>query len=306
MRIFVTGASGFIGSAVVPELIGNGHRVVGLARTPEKAEAVAALGAEVQLGTLADLDVIRSTAGSADGVIHLAFDHDMAFGAGNYAGAADSDRGVIETIAGVYAGSDRPLVIASGVAGFSLGRPVTEDDRPDLTDSSPMIGRAVNADLTLKLADRGVRSSVLRLPPTVHGEGDEGFIHSLIEVAQAKGVSGYIGDGANCWSAVHRYDAARLFRLAVESAPAGSVLHGVAEQSIATREIAENFGRNLGIPVTSIDPEQVTEHFGWIGRAFGFDAAASSEITKKLLDWHPTGPGLIADLDAKHYFDAVA
>lgn len=306
MRIFVTGASGFIGSAVVPELINNGHEVLGLARSPEKAEALKALGADVQLGTLADLDVLRKAAESSDGVIHLAFDHDIAFGAGDYAGAASSDRGFIDTVGDAYAGSDRPLVIASGVAGFTLGRPVTEDDRPDLTINSPMIGRAVNADVTLKLADRGVRSAVLRLPPTVHGNGDEGFIHSLIEVAKTKGTSGYIGEGSNRWSAVHRYDAARLFRLAVESAPAGSVLHGVAEEGISTREIAANFGRNLGIPVASIDPDQTIEHFGWIGMAFGLEAAAASSITRQLLDWAPTQPGLLADLDQKHYFGALA
>jgi nucleoside-diphosphate-sugar epimerase len=299
MRIFVTGASGFIGSAVVPELLNNGHEVLALARTPEKANALKSLGAEVQLGSLADVDDLRKAAESSDGVIHLAFDHDIAF-SGDYAGAATSDLSAIEAFGAVRAGSERPLVIASGVAGFSLGRPVTETDRPDPgTASNP---RVMNAEATLALADCGVRSAVLRLPPTVHGEGDGGFIASLIAVARTTGIAGYIDDGANRWSAVHRYDAARLFRLAVESAAPGSVIHGVADEGVSTRDIATTFGKHLGLPVRSIEAANAGSHFGWIGTFFGIDASASSAITQATFDWHPGEVGLLEDLDQGHYF----
>jgi len=299
MRIFVTGASGFIGTAVVPELINNGHEVLGLARSPEKAETLKALGAEVQLGTLADLDVLRNAAASTDGVIHLAFDHDVAFG-GDYAGASKTDLAAIEAFGSVLEGSDRPLVIASGVAGASPDRPLNENDRPE-----PMMPRVTNADVTLQLAEKGVRSCVLRLAPTVHGEGDEGFIHTLAAVAKTKGVAGYVDDGTNRWSAVHRFDAARLFRLAAESAPAGSVVHGIAERGIPTREIAHNFGKHLGIPTESIDRDNAMNHFGWIGGFFGAEASADNDITKQLLAWQPTEVGLLADLDLGHYYDAI-
>ncbi|MDT0320359.1 SDR family oxidoreductase [Streptomyces millisiae] len=297
MRVFVTGASGFIGSAVVPELLAAGHEVVGLARSDAAAAAVAAAGAEVLRGSLDDLDRLRAGAAASDGVVHLAFIHDFA----RYESAARTDLRAIEAMGGALAGSDRPLVIASGFVGLPAGRTSTERDTP--ADSSP---RVVSARAALALAERGVRSAVLRLAPSVHGEGDGGFLATLIGVARAKGVAGYPGDGANRWPGVHRSDAARLFRLAVEKAPAGSVLHGTAEEGVPTREIAEVIGRHLGLPVASVDPADAADHFGWIGGFFAADLPASSALTRELLGWQPTGPGLLEDLDQGHYFAAPA
>jgi nucleoside-diphosphate-sugar epimerase len=299
MRVFVTGASGFIGTAVVPELINNGHQVLGLARSPEKAEALETLGADVRLGTLADLDVLRGAASDSDGVIHLAFDHDVAF-RGGYADAAATDLDAIEAFGAALEGSDRPLVIASGVAGASADRPLNENDRPD-----PSMPRVASAAAALQLADMGVRSCVLRLSPTVHGEGDAGFIHTLASIAKNKGVAGYVDDGSNRWSAVHRYDAARLFRLAVESAPAGSVVHGIAENGVPTRDIAERFGKHLGVPVQSIERDRALDHFGFVGLFYGSEASADNAITKELLGWEPSEIGLLEDLDLGHYFAAI-
>ena len=297
MRVFVTGASGFIGSAVVPELLAAGHEVVGLARSDAAAAAVAAAGAEVLRGSLDDLDRLRAGAAASDGVVHLAFIHDFA----RYESAARTDLRAIEAMGAALAGSDRPLVIASGFVGLPAGRTSTERDTP--ADSSP---RVVSARAALALAERGVRSAVLRLAPSVHGEGDGGFLATLIGVARAKGVAGYPGDGANRWPGVHRSDAARLFRLAVEKAPAGSVLHGTAEEGVSTREIAEVIGRHLGLPVASVDPADAADHFGWIGGFFAADLPASSALTRELLGWQPTGPGLLEDLDQGHYFAAPA
>ncbi|MFE4537635.1 SDR family oxidoreductase [Streptomyces scopuliridis] len=303
MRIFVTGASGWIGSAVVPELIDAGHRVVGLARSDESAAALTAAGAEVVRGTVDDLDVLRDAATASDGVIHLAFKHDIAF-TGDFQGAAEADRRAADTLGDALAGTDRPFVLASGVAGLAPGRVATERDMP-VIDGSPFSIRAATAQAVLALASRGVRSSVVRLSPTCHGEGDQGFMATLVAIARAKGVSGYLGDGANRWPAVHRLDAARLFRLAVEEAPAGSVLHGVAEEGVTIRDIAEVIGRHLDVPVTSVAPEAATEHFAWLGGFLGLDAPASNTLTRELLDWEQTHPGLLEDLDKGHYFQAA-
>jgi nucleoside-diphosphate-sugar epimerase len=299
MRVFVTGATGWIGSAVVPELIGAGHQVVGLARSEASAAALAAAGAEAQRGTLDDLEVLRSAAAMSDGVLHLAFKHDIAF-SGSYQAAAEADRRAIDAIGAALEGSNRPLVIASGVAGHQSGVVVTEKDVAD--PDSPAGQRTRSEQAALSLASSGVRSSSLRLSPTVHGEGDHGFVATLVGIARDKGVSGYIGDGSNRWPAVHRLDAARLFRLALETAPAGSVLHGVAEDGVPVRAIAEAIGRHLDMPVTSIAPEDASEHFGWLGAFLALDVQASSALTRALLGWQPTHPGLIDDLDQGHYF----
>ncbi|MER6690529.1 SDR family oxidoreductase [Streptomyces minutiscleroticus] len=304
MRIFVTGASGWIGSAVVPELIDAGHRVVGLARSGASAAALTAAGAEVVRGTVDDLDVLRDTAAASDGVIHLAFKHDIAF-SGDFQGAAEADRRAVDAFGDALAGTGRPFVIASGVVGLAPGRVTTERDRAE-ADGSPASLREATAEAALALASRGVRSSVVRLSPTCHGEGDNGFMAALVATARDKGVSGYLGDGANRWPAVHRLDAARLFRLAVEKAPAGSVLHGVAEEGIRLRDIAEVIGRHLGVPVASVAPEAAAGHFTWLVGFLGVDAAASSALTRELLDWEPVHPGLVEDLDKGHYFRAPA
>ncbi|MCQ4079613.1 SDR family oxidoreductase [Streptomyces sp. RB6PN25] len=304
MRIFVTGASGWIGSAVVPDLIGAGHQVVGLARSDASAAALTAAGVEVVRGTVDDLDVLGSTAAASDGVIHLAFKHDIAF-TGDFQGAAEADRRAVDTFGDALAGTDRPFVLASGVAGLKPGHLVTERDMPTI-DGSPISIRVATAQAVLALASRGVRSSVVRLSPTCHGEGDHGFMATLVAIARAKGVSGYIGDGTNRWPAVHRFDAARLFRLAAENAPAGSVLHGVAEEGVAIRDIAEVVGRHLDVPVTSVAPESAAEHFAWLGAFLGLDAPASNTLTRELLDWQPVHPGLLEDLDKGHYFHTPA
>jgi nucleoside-diphosphate-sugar epimerase len=306
MRVFVTGASGWIGSAVVPELIGAGHEVTGLARSDASAAALTAAGAKVHHGTLDDLDSLHSAAAVSDGVIHLAFKHDIAF-SGDFQGAADADRRAVETFGEALEGSDRPFVIASGTLGLAPGRVATELDGhgPD-SGGAPLIDgaetRLANAQVALSLASRGVRSSIVRLPPTVHGEGDNGFMAALVGIARDKGVSGYIGDGSNRWPAVHRLDAAHLFRLALEEAPAGSTLHGVADEGVPIRDIAGVIGRHLDLPVVAISPEGAAEHFAWLARLLAADSPASSTLTRELLGWQPTHPGLIDDLDQGHYF----
>ncbi|MCQ6247962.1 SDR family oxidoreductase [Streptomyces malaysiensis] len=304
MRIFVTGASGWIGSALVPELIDAGHQVIGLARSDSSAAALTAAGAEVVRGTLDNLDVLGTATAAADGVIHLAFKHDIAF-TGDYQGAAEADRRAVDTFADALAGTDRPFVLASGLVGLKSGQVSTERDMPTV-NGTPASLRSATATAARALASRGVRSSVVRLSPTCHGEGDNGFMAHLVATARAKGVSGYLGDGDQRWPAVHRLDAARLFRLAVEKAPAGAVLHGVAEEGIALRDIAEVIGRHLDVPTASVAPEAAAEHFTWLSDFVALDSPASNALTRELLDWRPTHPGLLEDLDKGHYFHTPA
>jgi nucleoside-diphosphate-sugar epimerase len=295
MRVFVTGATGFIGSATVAELQEAGHAVVGLARSDESAAKLAETGAAVHRGSLEDLDGLEAAAANADGVIHHAFIHD--FSRMQDAGAVDLN--AIQAMGAALEGSGKPLVITSGTA-LVTGRLATEDDRADPdTHANHRIPSEVE---TLALAGRGVRSAIVRCPPTVHGEGDHGFVPRLVEIAREQGVSAHVGDGANRWAAVHRRDAARLFRLAVERAPAGSVWHAVGEAGIPTKEIAEAIGRGLDVPVASVDDPG---HFGWLGAFFALDAPASSAQTQARLGWAPTHQGLLEDLGAGHYFGVV-
>jgi nucleoside-diphosphate-sugar epimerase len=307
MRVFVTGASGWIGSAVVPELIDAGHQVTGLARSERSADALTAAGAEVERGTLDDLDSLRRGAAQSEGVIHLAFKHDLAF-SGDFQGAADADRRAVETLGEALDGTDRPFVIASGTLGIAPGRLATEGDGHGSAPAGAGWGggpetRLATAELVLAFAARHVRSSVVRLPPTNHGDGDNGFVPTLIGIARDKGVSGYVGEGTNRWPAVHRLDSARLFRLALEHAPAGSTLHAVAEEGVPIREIAEVIGHRLDIPVVSISAKDAGDHFGWMAHFIAADSPASSALTRELLGWQPARPGLLEDLDAGHYFD---
>lgn len=305
MKVFVTGASGWIGSAVVSELIGAGHQVVGLARSQASADALAAAGAEAQRGTLDDLDALRSAAAAADGVIQLAFNHDIAF-SGGFQAAADSERRAVETLGEALANSGKPLVLASGLLGLAPGRLSTERDGHTSPASPAASGpetRRATAEFTLSLASRGVRSSIVRLSPTNHGDGDNGFMANLVAIARDKGVSGYVGDGSQRWPAVHRLDSAHLFVLALEKAPAGSTLHAVADEGVPIRAIAEVIGKHLDIPVVSISPDKAGEHFGWIGPMLMIDSPASSALTRELLEWKPTQLGLIDDLDQGHYYN---
>jgi nucleoside-diphosphate-sugar epimerase len=304
MRVFVTGASGWIGSAVVPELLAAGHEVVGLARSGQSAQRLEAVGATVQRGDLNDPEALAKAAADSEGVIHLAFQHEVAFG-GNFAAAAAADRQAVEAMGAVLADSERPFVLASGMLGLTAGRMATENDglvaSPEVR-ANPAGRRAATALLTLSLRGVGVRSSVLRLAPTVHGDGDNGFVATLVGIARQRGVAGYVGDGANRWPAVHRSDAARLARLAVEVAPAGSVLHAAAEEGIPFREIAEAIGKHLDIPTKSVAPEDAPEHFGFMAHFVALDSPVTATLTRELLGWEPTGPSLLEDLGQDHYY----
>jgi nucleoside-diphosphate-sugar epimerase len=297
MRVFVTGATGFIGSAVVRELIDTGHQVLGLARSDAAAKFLVAAGAEVHRGSLEDLDSLRSAAGAADAVIHTAFIHDFS----NYGPAAEADRRAIETLGGALAGSDRQLIVTGGTLLVQRqGSLATEEDA-----SNPSFPRK-SEEAALALAARGVRASVLRLPPSVHGTGDHGFVPRLISIAREKRVSAFIGDGLNRWPALHRLDAAHLYRLALEKGSAAARYHGVADEGVPTREIADVIGRHLNVPVVSKSRDEAADHFGWIGLFFGMDVPASSALTQQWLGWRPVQPGLIADLNAPHYFEHTA
>ncbi len=304
MRIFVTGASGGIGSAVVPELLGAGHEVVGLARSETSAMRLEAAGAMVFRGDVDDPEGLAKAAADSDGVIHLAFQHELAW-SGNFAAAAAADRRAVEAMGAALADSDRPFVLASAVLGLTAGRVSTEED--GLVHSAevraiPAGRRSATALLTLSLRGIGVRSSVLRFPPTVHGEGDHGFLATLVGIARQRGVAGYVGDGTNRWPAVHRSDAARLARLAVETAPAGSVLHAVDDEGVPFREIAQAIGRLLGLPTASVLPADAVEHFAHLGHFVAMDSPATAALTRELLAWEPTGPSLLDDLEQDHYY----
>ena len=296
MRVFVTGATGHIGSAVVPELLQAGHQVTGLARSDSGAAALVAMGADVQRGDLDDLEGLQAAAAASDGVIHLAFKHNF----DDFLGSVEADRLAVEAMGEALVGSDRPFVGTSGtlMVAFVEGRLANEEDT---LPAGPRID-AENA--AIALAQRGVRSSVIRLAPLVHSDLDHhGFTHHIIDCARKAGVSAYIGDGANRWPGLHTLDAARLYRLALESAPAGSRLHGVADEGVPFREIAEVIGRRLDLPTKGITPEEAPEHFGFLAAFAGLDDATSSERTQKILDWHPEHKGLLADLEDGHYFD---
>ncbi|MGI5404842.1 SDR family oxidoreductase [Streptomyces sp. CA-135486] len=300
MRVFVTGATGFIGSAVVRELLGAGHQVVGLARSDAAVEALKTAGAEVHRGALDDLDSLHDGAAAADGVIHLAYNHDFS----DFVGNGKLDLYAVETLGAALEGTGKPLVVTSGTLMLTMiapGRLGTEEVAPDPGSTAP---RIASENAAMSMAERGVRSSVVRLAPTVHGEGDKGFVPRLIDIAREKGVSAFVGDGSNRWPAVHRLDAARLFRLAVEAAPAGSTVHGAAEEGVPFRDIAEVIGRQLKLPVVGIAAEDVGEgeHFGFLSAFVPLDNPTSSTLTQRQLGWHPMEPALIRDLEEGHYF----
>jgi nucleoside-diphosphate-sugar epimerase len=294
MRIFVTGATGFIGSATVSELIEAGHQVLGLARSDKGAASLAAAGAQVLRGSLEDLDSLRSGAANSNGVIHLAFIHDFS----NYAASAETDRRAIETLGAALAGSDRPLVITSGTLLLQRkGSLANEND-----EAVPNFPRK-SEDAAFALASQGVRVSVVRLPPSVHDDGDHGFVPSLFAIAREKGVSAYVGDGLNHWPAVHRLDAARLYRLAIEKGSTGSRYHGVADEGVVLRDIARVIGRHLNLPIVSKSPDEAAGHFGWMSHFVSIDCPASSVETQQQLGWRPTHPSLIADIGRRLYFE---
>jgi nucleoside-diphosphate-sugar epimerase len=296
MRVFVTGATGSIGSAVVQELIDSGHQVLGLTRSDAGAESLMAAGAEVHRGDLENLKSLRSGAGNADAVIHTAFNHDFS----KYVANCEADRQVIEALGDALAGSGKLLIVTSGT-GMANSKPGSLSTEHDLPVSSKMVPRAASEEAAASVAARGVRVAVVRLPQ-VHDTVKQGLVTYAIQVAREKGVAAYVGDGLNRWPAVHRLDTARLYRLALEKADGGDRYHAVAEEGVPARDIAEAIGRGLDVPVVSLTPEESAKHFGWLAAFVGWDIPASSVLTREKLGWNPTGPGLISDLENMRYF----
>lgn len=297
MRVFVTGASGFVGSAVVRDLVAAGHAVISLARSEASATAIAAAGAEIHRGSVEDTESLRSGAAAADGVIHTAFIHDFS----KFKENCEIDRRAIEALASVLEGSRRPLVITSGTGLLSSPRPSTEENAAPAESANP---RIASEEAAMAVAGRGVHVSIVRLPPSVHGKGDHGFVPMLIDVARKKGVSAYVGDGQNRWAGVHRLDAAPVYRLALEKGAAFARYHAVAEGSVPFKEIADAIGRGLNVPVRNLTQDQAAGHFGWFAHFAELDCPTSSERTRAALGWQPTGSGLIADIGQAGYFDA--
>jgi nucleoside-diphosphate-sugar epimerase len=301
MRVFLTGATGFIGSAIIPELIGAGHQVLGLTRSDEGARSLLALGVEVHRGNLEDLESLRSGAAMSDGVIHCAFNHDafVSHDFSRFKENCDVDKLAIDALGSVLAGSDRPLIVSSGIGPWAPGRPTTEDDDPPAQSPMPR----VSEQSAMALRSQGVKTGVMRLPQ-VHDTVKQGLVTPLIGIAREKGVSAYVGEGLNRWPAAHVLDVARLYRLALEKHEAGAKYHAVGEEGVRLRDIAEAIGRGLKVPVVSISPEEAGAHFGLFGMFAGLDLSASSAQTQERLGWHPTGPALIEDLNNMRYSEA--
>jgi nucleoside-diphosphate-sugar epimerase len=297
MRVFLTGATGWVGAAVLPELLASGHEVLGLARSDEGAERLAKAGVPIHRGDLTDPGSFAAGARACEGVIHTAFDHDFS----QFAANIENERRAVEAMLDALAGSEKPLVISSGVALLAPGKVATEADRQ--ATQGPAAGRALTEELVVAAAVRGVRTSVVRLAPTVHGAGDHGFVPRIVAAAREHGVAAYVGDGANRWPAVHRLDAARLYRLALESAAPGSRLHAIAEEGVPMRVIAETIGEGLRLPTRSLTPEEAPAHFGFMAMFVGLDIPASSQITRDALGWRPQGPDLLTDLRENGYLD---